>query len=119
MRAGLRAGASRSPSACNSTLRLYRNGQEVAATSCAGLSTLAPDALGIGVKLDATGQQPETHTPGFWDGRIDELAVFHFALSAEQVRKLYDVASPNTPAPRSALRAHPSVRTVDVPEVGK
>jgi hypothetical protein len=79
------------------TLRLYRNGVEVAATPCAGLSTFAPDALGIGVKLDATGKQPELRTPGFWDGRLDELAIFHSALSAEQIRKLYESAPPLTP----------------------
>ena len=70
-------------------LRLYRDGNEVAATPCAGLSTAGPAALGIGVRLDATGTQPERKTPGFWDGRIDELAVFHHALSAAQIAQLF------------------------------
>jgi hypothetical protein len=71
------------------TLRLYRNGREVASAPCAGLSPAAPDALGIGVKLDR-GHAPEQNTPGFWDGVIDELAVFHHALAAEQVLALYE-----------------------------
>jgi hypothetical protein len=27
--------------------------------------------------------------PGFWNGRLDELAIFNHALTAEQVRQLY------------------------------
>ena len=74
------------------TLRLYRNGVEVAAAPCDGLSTFGPSALGVGVKLGATEGQPEINTPGFWDGRIDELAIFHRALTAEQIRTLYDIS---------------------------
>ena len=74
------------------TLRLYRNGVEVAAKPCAGLSTMGPSALGIGAKLDATGA-PDRVAPGFWSGRLDELAVFHRALTAAQIRKLYETAS--------------------------
>ncbi|MBL9188888.1 MAG: FecR domain-containing protein [Opitutaceae bacterium] len=73
------------------TLRLYRNGREVASGPCAGLSPVAPDALGIGVKLDG-GHAPERSTPGFWDGVIDELAIFHRALSAAQIRALHGLA---------------------------
>lgn len=71
------------------TLRLYRNGREVKSAPCAGLNTFAPDALGIGVKLNRTGTQPEHNTPGFWDGRIDELALFHHALTPDQILRLY------------------------------
>ena len=73
------------------TLRLYRNGREVASTPCNGLSPSAPNALGIGVKLDGS-LAPERNTPGFWDGVIDELAIFHRTLSADQVRALYESA---------------------------
>ncbi len=79
------------------TLRLYRNGVEVAAAPCDGLSTVGPSALGIGVKLDATERQPETNTAGFWDGRIDELAIFHRALTPAQIRKLYETAAALSP----------------------
>jgi hypothetical protein len=72
-------------------LRLYRNGREVAATPCDGLTQIAPSALGIGVKL-GEGLEPETNNAGFWDGRLDELAVFHRALAPAQLRALYDAA---------------------------
>ncbi len=74
------------------TLRLYHNGTEVAATPCAGLSTVAPSALGIGVKLDATGREPERSAPGFWSGRIDELAIFHRALTADEIATLHQIS---------------------------
>jgi len=73
-------------------LRLYRNGREVAATPCAGLTQTAPAALGLGVKLDASGTEPERNTPGFWDGVLDELAIFHRALNADEILSLYDAA---------------------------
>lgn len=70
-------------------LRLYRNGREVGSAPCPGLSTFAPTALGIGVKLDRTGTQPEHNTPGFWCGLIDELAVFHYALAPDRIETLF------------------------------
>ena len=73
-------------------LRLFRNGREVAAAPCAGLSQFAPPALGIGVKLDASGRQPEVNTPGFWDGALDELGIFHRVLSPDQILSLYEAA---------------------------
>ena len=81
------------------TLRLYRNGREVGSASCQGLSTFAPPALGIGVKLDRTGNQPERNTPGFWNGLIDELAVFHHALPPSQILRLYQGARDILAAP--------------------
>lgn len=71
-----------------STLRLYRNGGEVGSTACEGLVSKGTSDLGIGVKLGPEGQ-PATHHPGFWDGRIDELAIFHRALTAEELTLLY------------------------------
>jgi hypothetical protein len=73
-------------------LRLYRNGREVAATPCTGLTPSAPSALALGVKLDASGARPERNTPGFWDGTLDELAVFHRPLDAADILSLYDAA---------------------------
>ncbi len=75
------------------TLRLYRNGTEVAAMPCEGLSTFAPPGLGIGAKLDATGRAINHKTTGFWHGRIDELAIFNHAISAEQILELYHFAN--------------------------
>ncbi len=75
------------------TLRLYRNGHEVAATPCDGLTRNAPTALGIGAKLDG-GIEPELNNAGFWDGTLDELAVFHQALTSEQLLTLYQATPP-------------------------
>ena len=75
-----------------STLRLYRNGHEIASTLCAGLSPIGPAALGLGGKLNAGGREPESNTPGFWDGTLDELAVFHRALAPEQIIALFEAA---------------------------
>jgi hypothetical protein len=72
------------------TLRLYRNGREVASTPCTGLSRVAPAALALGVKLDASGTQPQINTPGFWHGTLDEFAIFHRAISADQIMALYE-----------------------------
>ncbi|PAW68872.1 MAG: hypothetical protein B9S34_00760 [Opitutia bacterium Tous-C1TDCM] len=76
------------------TLRLYRNGREVAATACASLNPVPAAALGLGAKLDAAGREPEPNTPGFWDGTLDEIAVFHRALSADQLRALHQATPP-------------------------
>ncbi|MDP3069845.1 MAG: LamG-like jellyroll fold domain-containing protein [Opitutaceae bacterium] len=75
-----------------STLRLYRNGREIDSTPCRGLTQTAPAALALGVKLDASGTGPETNTPGFWDGTLDEVAIFHRTLSPAQLLALYDTA---------------------------
>ena len=45
--------------------------------------------LGIGVKLDETGI-PDKLNPGIWDGAIDELTVFNYALSSQQIKDLYN-----------------------------
>lgn len=81
-----------------STLRLYRNGAEVASAPCAGLIDFGPPALGIGVKLDAAGQSPEPRTSGFWSGRLDEVAIFHRALVAPEIAELFRLSlSSKTP----------------------
>jgi len=76
-----------------STLRLFRDGREIATAPCIGLSSTGPTALALGVKLDA-GRQPEPNTPGFWHGTLDELAVFHRALSPDQIRTLFQATPP-------------------------
>ena len=71
-------------------LTLYRNGREVGRTVCDGLSVEGPGTMGVGAKLDASSQEPDVSNPGFWQGRIDEVAIFHEALTAEQIRRLAD-----------------------------
>jgi hypothetical protein len=77
-----------------SKLRLYRNGREV---SSAPYRQLRSDprikALAIGTKLNLAGDMPDHHDFNMWDGRLDELAIFNHALSAEQIRELYDLGN--------------------------
>ena len=71
------------------TLRLYRNGNEIASTACNGLSQFAPSALGVGVKLDGSNVYAQARTGGFWDGRLDDIVIFHRALTADQLKTLH------------------------------
>lgn len=74
-------------------LRLYRNGREVDAQT---YHQLHRDprivALAIGTKLNLNGNAPEERDYNMWDGRLDELAIFNHALSADDVRSLYEIA---------------------------
>jgi hypothetical protein len=72
---------------------LYRNGLEVAAAPYDGICHRASmtEHLGIGYQDEAMASDPPGVTRPkccFWRGQIDELAVFHHALSAEQIRQL-------------------------------
>ncbi len=69
------------------TLRLYRNGIEVASSPCKGLWDFGPQALGVGVKLRDE-LNPDIRNTGYWDGRIDNVAIFHRALSAAEIASL-------------------------------
>lgn len=69
-----------------STLRLYRNGREVARSPCAGILSSRPETcLGIGCLVN----EGNTTSSGCgWQGRLDEVALFHHALTPEQVWQL-------------------------------
>ncbi len=70
-------------------LRLYRQGREVAAVKYAGLKYPAPfKALGIGVRTPDDAKEHNATGGDFWSGKLDEVAVFNDALSAEQIKKL-------------------------------
>jgi hypothetical protein len=76
-----------------STLRLYRQGREVAKTAHLGLLKTTPiRALGIGVNFDTSNIAPGREYPGLWDGKLDEIAIFNDALSADDIRKLAGAA---------------------------
>ncbi|MCI0334825.1 MAG: FecR domain-containing protein [Planctomycetes bacterium] len=77
-----------------SMLRLYRNGREVDSTPYRQLrSDPRIKALAIGTKLNLRGDAPEERDFNMWDGRLDELAIFNHALTADQVLELYELAS--------------------------
>ncbi|TWT96343.1 LamG-like jellyroll fold domain-containing protein [Neorhodopirellula pilleata] len=74
-----------------SELTLYRNGKSIASTTCDGLAVDGPDRLGIAAKLSPNEPVPDQHNPGFWQGRIDELAIFDKALTAKDVGVLSNI----------------------------
>jgi hypothetical protein len=71
-------------------LHLYRNGKKVGATPYRGIAR-SPllDHLSIGIQMNRNGTRPRPQRAFVWNGRLDEVAVFNHALSAEQVYQLY------------------------------
>jgi hypothetical protein len=74
------------------SIRLYRNGTQVASSTYSGAWLSPPPApMGIGVKL--TGAVADTSAPGYWDGIIDDLALWNRTLSAAEVFNLYSAGA--------------------------
>jgi hypothetical protein len=72
-----------------STLRLYRNGQEIGSAPHKPIATPTIQSLGIGAKLVGNHPKRPGSPADFWHGRIDELALFNHALDGEAVRDLF------------------------------
>ncbi len=71
-----------------STLRLYREGRQVASCSHKGLHyPVLQKSLGIGVKISSDDKTP-SGSPCYWSGKIDELAIFNETLSPDDIRRL-------------------------------
>ena len=71
-------------------LRLYRNGREVAASPMAGLFIAPPKRLlTIGCLDNRSVDAPNMEPANFWRGNLDELAIFHRALSTHEIRELF------------------------------
>ena len=70
---------------------LYRNGEVVDEQSYDGTFTTSPnsDAIGIGVKTDNSGEFSDGGNPGYWDGLLDDLGIWHRALTEEEVVGIY------------------------------
>ena len=64
-------------------LRLYEDGQLVASTQCALLTTSDSETVWFGTAADGS---------ELWNGRIDELALFDRALSDRDIADLYQAA---------------------------
>jgi hypothetical protein len=73
-----------------SSLRLYRNGIEVASTPCDGVCVVPSiKCLTIGCKGTNRSWTDSDPSPNyFWRGNIDELAIFNHGLSAAEIRQL-------------------------------
>ena len=77
---------------CDGTrMRLYRNGVEIGSVAYDG--TIRPDpimtSLSIGCKTDNTGLTPDAASPGYWDGKMDEVAIWSRGLSVNEIGTLY------------------------------
>jgi len=76
-------------------VKLFRNGKLVASRQMNGMNIKASlKALGIGTKLgDRSGEfSPAVASPGHWDGRLDEVALFNDALSEEDIKDFYEMS---------------------------
>ena len=80
-------------------LRLYRNGNQVSEVICSGLQIDPKQkALQIGGEFVHVPSRPDAASQGdddpsfsdYWHGRIDEFAVFNHALSADQIKQLFE-----------------------------
>lgn len=71
------------------TLRLYRQGREVASMKHAGLLyPVRQRVLGIGVRPNNAGTAPGAAHPDYWNGKLDEIAIFNDTLTADDIRKM-------------------------------
>ena len=80
-------------------IKVYLNGALVHSSTIAALAAPAGSTLHIGTRSDK-------HSAVFWDGSIDEVAVFSRALSAAEVKSIYDYQAP-------APLAFPDNKTAD------
>ncbi len=77
-----------------SVLRLYRNGVEVASTPCKGVvAAPATKYLTIGC-ANKLGNQSDVAPISFWEGRLDEIAIFQRALTREEIASLFHGQTP-------------------------
>lgn len=69
---------------------LYHNGVPISSTPYNGqFNATQVNALGIGAKLDDFGSGAAFETPGYFEGRMDDLALWSRALSPSEVMDIY------------------------------
>lgn len=71
-----------------SQVRLYRNGVEVGTADYDGTLRVEIPVISIGYKTGDDGL-PSQNAPGYWKGKIDEVQVYNYGLSAEAIAQLY------------------------------
>lgn len=67
---------------------LYIDGVQVAAAGASPSLVALGANMGIGVKTDDSTAAPDPANPGFWDGRIDDLAFWDNALTPAEVLQI-------------------------------
>ncbi|MBK1876511.1 LamG-like jellyroll fold domain-containing protein [Pelagicoccus mobilis] len=72
-------------SADGTDLRLYLNGEEISSIPCGSIGETDIPSLFIGAKSN----NRKSTADHFWHGRIDEFALFDHALTAENIRSIY------------------------------
>jgi hypothetical protein len=85
--------------AATETVKLYRNGEAVDEQGYDGAFTATPvnQALGIGVKTNDIGDFADPANPGYWDGKLDDLGLWHRALSDEEIQQIFDQGKAGMP----------------------
>jgi hypothetical protein len=73
------------------TVTLYHDGQPVGAPGPYDGALVSPpmSALGIGVKTNDAGTQPDTANPGYWDGKLDDMGIWTRALSPAEIALIH------------------------------
>ncbi|MCA9258470.1 MAG: FecR domain-containing protein [Planctomycetales bacterium] len=76
-----------------SHLRLYRDGREISSSAYEqSLYDPALTTLAIATKLNAQGTAQANPGWATWDGRLDEMAIFNYPLTSDQIEMLYRAA---------------------------
>jgi hypothetical protein len=76
-------------------LRLYRNGVLVSSESSHGFHGKPHKPFNIGGIPKKPDVEKRHQRSGFWHGRIDELVFFGFALTSEQIERLFNITPSN------------------------
>jgi hypothetical protein len=81
-----------------STLKIYRDGREVGSVPCTGVDAKPPllKSLSVGYRAGSLpdGTPALSNNGEYWDGLVDEVAIFHRALTADQLRQMYEAGRP-------------------------
>ena len=98
-------------------LRLYRNGVELDTMPChAVASQPAYKSLGIGTWLDEFGARSKC--PAYWDGRIDEVAIFNHAEPGASTELYTGSTTVEPPAVKARRENRPKVAETSGEEKG-
>lgn len=90
-------------------MHLYRNGAEVGSVAYDGTLVAPPMAsLGIGVKLDDTGEAPGSPA-GYWQGKMDDLGIWARSLTPGEVYGIYQAGQAGKDLTQ-AVQSSPDVR---------
>jgi hypothetical protein len=71
-----------------SKIRLYRNGAEVISADYDGTLRVEIPYISIGYKTGDDGL-PSTQAPGYWNGKIDDVKIYNYALTKEEIAQSY------------------------------